>query len=106
MGIKSENTVKNKVIKIKWNLIVGLIILIVNFYWIWDNIYLLYLYEYSDFLFFMMYPYWLLILNAIFGLIGVFIGIKVLRKSLKIKLGILIDLFALLTGSLLKILLP
>ena len=106
MEIKSENTVKNRVIKINRNLIVGLIILIVNFYWIWDNIYLLYLYEYSDFLFFMMYPYWLLILNSIFGLIGVFIGIKVLRKSIKIKPGILIDLFVLLTGSFLKMLLP
>jgi len=35
-----------------------------------------------------MFPEWTLILNAVLGLIGAFIGIKVIRKEMKIKQGI------------------
>ena len=93
----------NKLRKINWNLITGQIILIINTYWIWDNLYLLYLYHYSSILFFIMFPDWTLILNAILGLIGIVISIKVIRKKMKIKQGILIDLLILLIGGSLKI---
>jgi len=93
----------NKLRKINWNLITGQIILIINSYWIWDNLYLLYLYHYSSILFFIMFPDWTLILNAILGLIGIVISIKVIRKKMKIMQGILIDLLILLIGGSLKI---
>jgi uncharacterized membrane protein YeaQ/YmgE (transglycosylase-associated protein family) len=50
-----------------------------------------------------MFPDWTLILNAVLGLIGAFIGIKVIRKEMKIKQGILTDLIILLIGGSLKI---
>ena len=96
----------NKSSVTNWNLITGLIIIFINLYWIWDNLYLLYLYHYSSVLFLIMFPDWLLILNAIFGLIGVFIGSKVIRKKMKIQQGILIDLVILLIGGSLKIIMP
>jgi hypothetical protein len=50
-----------------------------------------------------MFPDWTLILNAVLGLIGTLIGIKVIRKKMKIKQGILTDLLILLIGGSLKI---
>ena len=82
----------NKSGKTNWNLITGLILLFINAYWIWDNLYLLYLYHYSSILFSIMFPDWILIVNAILGLFGVIIGFKVIRKKMKIRKGILIDL--------------
>ncbi len=76
----------NNLNKTNWNLITGLIIIIVNLYWIWDNLYLMYLYYYSGMLFMLMYPDWLLILNAIFGMIGLLIGTKVIRKIMKMSI--------------------
>jgi len=93
----------NKSSKTNWNLITGLIILLINAYWIWNNLYLLYLYHYSSVLFLIMFPDWTLILNAVLGLIGTLIGIKVIRKKMKIKQGILTDLLILLIGGSLKI---
>ena len=92
----------NKSSKTNWNLITGLVILFINVYWIWDNLYLLYLYHYSSVLFLIMFPDWTLISNAVLGFIGIFIGIKMIRKKMKIKQGILIDLLILAIGSSLK----
>ena len=52
------------------NLIVGLIIIAVNLYWIWDNLFLMYQYRFTGILWLFMYPDWVLILNAILGLLG------------------------------------
>ncbi len=50
-----------------------------------------------------MFPDWLLILNAILGLIGIFIGIGVIRKKINIKQGIIIGIIILLIGRVLII---
>jgi len=92
----------NKAIHINKNLVTGLTLIIVNLYWIWDNLYLLYLYHFTGMLFLFMYPDWVLLLNSVLGLIGFFIGIRVIRLKTKIKQGILIDSLILLGGALLK----
>lgn len=88
--------------KNNWNLIVGLIIIAVNLYWIWDNLYLMYQYRIAGILWLFMYPDWVLILNAIFGLIGILIGTNLIRQKMKIKNAILINGLLLISGALIK----
>lgn len=45
-------------------------------YWLWHNLELAYLYRYSSVQFVITLPDWLLTLNIIFSLIGIFFGIK------------------------------
>lgn len=85
------------------NLIFGLIIIVVNLYWIWDNLYLLYQYRFTGILWLFMYPDWVLILNAILGLIGILIGINLVRQRMKIKYAILINGILLIFGAFIKL---
>ena len=91
-----------KTIKIDWVLVTGLVIILSNLYWIWDNLYLLYIYHFTGVLFLFMQPDWVLLLNAALGLLGVVIGISVIRLKTKTKQGILIDFAILLSGALIK----
>src|SRR5690554_7379955 len=77
----------NKLLKIR-NRIIGIILIVINMYWFWHNLELAYLYRYSSVLFVIMLPDWLLTLNIIFSLIGIFFGIKITRKQLEIRKGI------------------
>jgi len=86
------------------NLIVGLIIIAVNLYWIWDNLFLMYQYPFTGILWLFMYPDWVLILNAILGLLGILIGINLVRQRMKIKYAILINGLLLIFGALIKLL--
>ena len=85
------------------NQISGTIIILFNLFWIWENLRLLYLYHNSNTLFLIMYPDWMLSLNAIFGLIGTFIGIYMVRGRLRLKTGIIISILFLLVSGLLKL---
>lgn len=75
-------------------------------YWFWHNLELAYLYRYSSVLFVIMLPDWLLTLNIIFSLIGIFFGIKIARKQLEIRKGILMNLLIWLLGGILNFLFP
>ena len=89
--------------KINWKLITGLIIIVCNLFWIWIHLNLFYLYNYAEILIFMPYPNWILILNSIIGIVGVCLGLSVIRKKIKIKLGILINIIIILTGALFEL---
>jgi len=78
--------------KINWNLISGFIIIIVNIYLVFFNLFLLYEYHYTNKLFLLKLPDWNLIANSIFGIIGVVVGIWVIKKKLKIIWGINYDI--------------
>jgi len=91
--------------KINWNLVISILIFSFNTYWIWDNLYLLYLYRFSGILWFYMHPYWVLILNAILGFIGYTFGIQLIRRKIKIKTAILLDSLIFVFGALLKLIL-
>lgn len=71
-------------------------------YWLWHNLELAYLYRYSSVLFVIMLPDWLLTLNIIFSLIGIFFGIKIARKQLEIKKGILMNFLIWFLGGILN----
>ena len=73
----------------------GIIQILLSLFWVWQFGELLYLYHYTDILFFFMYPNWTLILFILMGLIGFLVGLSVLSKKIKIKNGyfLLIGLF-------------
>lgn len=86
------------------SLIVGLVIILINLYWIWDNSFMLYAYYSTAVLYMFRYPDWVLILNSVLGLIGLWIGIKVIRQKIKIKFGTFISFSILVVGGLVKFL--
>ena len=95
MNIKKE---------INWNLITGITLVFINLSWIWDNLNTLYLYHYTGMLFLIMFPDWVLITNAIIGLIGTGIGIMTINRKMIIKQAIIMNSLILLIGFLLFIL--
>ncbi|WP_159520749.1 hypothetical protein [Sunxiuqinia indica] len=85
--------------QIKNSLIVGLIIILVNLYWIWDNLYLLYQYHYTGNLFLFMIPDWALISNSVLGFVGVITGVLTAFEKLTIKKGILVSVLLIVIGT-------
>jgi hypothetical protein len=90
--------------RIDKHLITGLIIILINTYWIWDNLYLLYQYNYSGLLWLFMYPEWTLILNSVLGLFGILIGIKQILRKLTITKGIISSILLIVIGELIQLL--
>jgi hypothetical protein len=80
------------------NKIIGIILLIVNLTWTGHWIWLFYGYYFTGILWLYMIPDWMLILNMIIGLIGIFIGIKLINKKIKIKSALIINLPLLFFG--------
>lgn len=79
-------------IKIPKNKIVGVIILIINIIWTGDWIWLFYGYHFTGKLWYFMYPDWVLVLNTIFGLIGIAVGISLIKSKILIKKALLIEI--------------
>ncbi len=92
----------NKSVQLKWNLLSGLVIVGINLYWIWDNLYLLYQYHNTGILFLFMYPDWALVSNSALGLVGVIIGILTVFDKLTIKKGISASVFLIVIGIVIK----
>lgn len=92
----------NQLDRQKWNLMIGWIIVAINLYWIWDNLFLMYQYSYAGVLWMFMYPDWVLILNAVLGLIGIYIGVNLIRQRMKLKYAIIINGFLFIFGVLIK----
>ena len=65
----------------------GIIQIVASLYWAWHFVHLWYLYQYTDMLINLSYPNWLLALFVILSLRGVWGGLFVLLKKLKIKKG-------------------
>ncbi len=87
--------------EIKTSLIVGLAILLINLYWIWDNLYLLYQYH-TGILFLFMYPDWVLIFNSVLGLVGAITGIFTVFDKMTIKKGISVSVLLIVIGVVMK----
>jgi len=80
------------VIKKPKNKIIGIIILILNLIWTGHWIWLFYGYHFTDILWFYMYPDWILTLNITIGLIGIIIGIRLIKNKIAIKKALLIEI--------------
>lgn len=66
--------------------------MIVNIIWTVDWIWLFYGYHFTGRLWLFMYPDWILILNTIFGLIGITIGARLIKSKIVIKKALLIEI--------------
>jgi len=78
--------------------IIGILILIINIIWTVDWIWLFYGYHFTGILWMYMYPDWILILNIVFGMIGIIIGMRLLKESFKIKNALLIEIPKFIVG--------
>ena len=69
--------------KIKENQIIGAIFAIMNILWTIDTVCLFYKYHFTDIMFLFMYPDWVLIVNMIIGIIGLYMSIILFINRLK-----------------------
>lgn len=92
--IKNRLSVKN---------IVGLIICLINIWWVYDNAYLLYCYHYKAIFYFMMYSDWILVVNSIIGLLGLVSGILIVNNKIKLRIAIILNLLIWTLGLLIKL---
>jgi len=86
----------------KINIIIGSIMLIINFLWTAEFIYLFYGYHFTGKLWLYMYPDWVLILNLIIGLIGIFLSVYLIISKIGIKKALIIDIPILIIGLLIS----
>ena len=84
------------------NKVLGLMITVFSSYWIWDNLHLIYLYNYTGILFLFMHPNWTLIFNAVLGLLGIGIGVQVLQAKIRFKLGFSISILIPVIGKIIQ----
>ncbi len=82
------------------NKIIGIIILITNIAWTGHWIWLFYAYHFTGRLWLFMYPDWILILNIIFGLVGIIIGTRLIKDRFLIKNALIIEIFKFIVGFL------
>ena len=87
----------------KHHVLIGLIISILSFLWIIDNLHYMYMYHFTTVLFLFMFPTWVLVTNVLLGLIGLLTGIALIRQKLKIKRAVLLSLICIGSGGLLKL---
>lgn len=79
--------------KCKWNKIIGLITICINSLLVFDSLYWYYLYNFtSGILYLFMYPNWVLLVNALLGIVGIFISILLFKEKIKVKLFLIVTL--------------
>lgn len=74
--------------------------MIVNLFWTAQWIWLFYGYHFTGILWLFMYPDWILILNTIFGVIGIIIGTRLMKGRILIKKALLIEIPKFIIGLL------
>lgn len=72
--------------------IVGFMIIILNILWTGYWIWLFYGYHFTSILWFFMYPDWILILNILIGLIGIYLGYRLVKNRISILMALIIDI--------------
>jgi hypothetical protein len=84
----------------KINKMLGIITICVNVLLLFHALYLYYCYNFTDKLFLFMFPNWVLLINTLLGIVGVFLSIMLYKKVISIKLfSIVIFLLWLVTGA-------
>lgn len=83
----------------KINIIIGSFIILISLLWIYFFAHLLYAYQFNkEILWLFMYPNWVLIVNIIIGIIGIIIGILLIKNKLSIRKSSLIVIIILIVG--------
>lgn len=78
--------------KVKANKILGLIAICINVLFIFDALRLFYCYNFTPTLYLFMYPNWVLLVNALLGVVGIIISIMLYKKRIGLKLFLLLTL--------------
>ena len=76
----------------KINKILGLVAIGINVLFVFKSLYLLYVYNFTGILFLFMYPNWVLVINALLGIIGIYISILLFKNMIGIKLFLIVTL--------------
>ena len=76
----------------KRNKILGVVAICINSLLVLDSFYWLYAYNFTPILWLIMYPNWVLLLNALFGIIGICISILLFKNRIGIKLFLIVTL--------------
>ena len=87
---------------LKQEKIIGLIIILVNLFWTWFSLNLLYRYHFTEFHPTFYIPNWILIMNSIFAIIGIVIGFNLIKKKINIKTALLTDFTLILIGLIIQ----
>ena len=72
------------------NKILGLIAICINVLLVLESIYLLYAHNFTGILFLFMYPNWVLVINALLGIIGIYISMLLFKNMIGIKLFLIL----------------
>ena len=90
--------------KYKTNKILGLITICINILLFFKSLYLLFVYNFTDRLFLFMYPNWVLVINALLGIIGIYISILLFKNMIGIKLFLILTfvLWGIMIGKVLS----
>jgi hypothetical protein len=84
-------------------ILVGTCMILINLLWLFFWGKLFYEYHFTKILFVYMYPDWIVITNLTIGLIGLLIGVRLIKNRVIIWKAILFDILILLIGTLLAI---
>jgi len=85
---------KNRLISI----LTGLILLAGNSFWLYLTISLFYYYNFTSLLFYFIVPTWIILVELIFSLTGIYIGQLIVRNKIKTLKWFLIDLLLVMTA--------
>ncbi len=76
----------------KINKILGLAAICINVLFVLKPLYLFYAYNFTSTLFLLMYPNWILLGNALLGIIGIITSILLYKGKIGIKLFVIVTL--------------
>ena len=82
----------------------GILITLGNLFWMWIGLNLLYRYHVTSTLSTYYISDWILIVNTIFSILGIYIGVKVYSKKISISKALTMNIVLLLIGILIHIL--
>ena len=82
--------------------LLSIVVLIIHLAMLTDSFHLIYMYNFGGVLFCFMYPNWLLILNSILNIAGIYLSIRLYKEKIDIKLFLLLTvlIWVMVVGSL------
>ena len=83
---------------LKQNKLLGILIILINLFWVWFSLDLLYRYHFTEFNPTFYIPDWILIMNLLLAIIGIAIGLILIKKKINIKTALLTDFALILIG--------
>jgi hypothetical protein len=95
-------TIISCLVFLKQKKLIGILIILINLFWIWLSLELLYRYHFTEFHPTFYIPDWILIMNSIFAIVGIAIGFKVINKELSMKRALLTDFVLIFIGVIIR----